>query len=245
MMGRLVKSSLRHFGYDITEYPLPDWYLLREGLSELFACLQINYVIDVGANCGQYGDFLRRIGYRGNIISFEPVTTSFQLLSERSENDNAWHGHNLALGSSNQTLDINIMSSSDFSSILPANSYGSSQFAKATTVVNTERVQVVRLDSMIDEITKGIKEPHIYLKMDTQGYDLQVLEGASGCLPLVLGLQSEIALKTICEGMPDYLTSLATLNALGFSSTSFIPVTRDEELRVVEFDCLMVRNSQS
>ncbi len=245
MMGRFVKSGLRHFGYDLTKYPLPDWYLLRAGLSELFASLRINCVIDVGANCGQYGDFLRRIGYQGRIVSFEPVSTSFELLSERSKNDNAWHAHNLAVGSSSQTLDINIMNSSDFSSLLPASHYGSSQFAKATAVNRTERVQVVRLDSIIDEIVEGIEEPRIYLKVDTQGYDLQVLEGASGCLQLVLGLQSEIAPKPIYEGMPDYLTSLARLNALGFSITSLVPVTRDEKLRVVEFDCLMVRDFQS
>src|ERR1700733_2405572 len=245
MIGRFVKSGLRHFGYDITEYPLPDWYLLRAGLSELFASLQINCVIDVGANTGQYGDFLRRIGYRGSIVSFEPVSTSFKLLSERSKDDNAWHVRNLAVGSSSQMLDINITNSSDFSSLLPVSSYGNSQFAKATTVARTEQVNVVRLDSMIDEITKGIKEPRIYLKTDTQGYDLQVLEGASGCLQLILGLQSEIALKSIYEGMPDYLTSLARLNTLGFSITSLIPVTRDENLRVVEFDCLMVRDSHN
>ncbi len=245
MIGRFVKSGLRHFGYDITKYPLPDWYLLRAGLSELFASLQINCVIDVGANYGQYGDFLRRIGYRGSIVSFEPVSTSFKVLSERSKDDNAWHVHNLAVGSSNQMLDINVTNSSDFSSLLPVSSYGSSQFAKATTVARTEQVHVVRLDSMIDEITKGIKAARIYLKTDTQGYDLQVLEGASGCLQLILGLQSEIALKPIYEGMPDYLTSLARLNALGFSITSLIPVTRDESLRVVEFDCLMVRDSHN
>ena len=245
MIGRFVKSGLRHFGYDITEYPLPDWYLLRAGLSELFASLQINCVIDVGANNGQYGDFLRRIGYRGSIVSFEPVSTSFKLLSKRSKDDNAWHVHNLAVGSSSQMLDINITNSSDFSSLLPVSSYGNSQFAKATAVTRTEQVHVVRLDSMIDEITKVTKEPRIYLKTDTQGYDLQVLEGASGCLQLILGLQSEIALKPIYEGMPDYLTSLARLNALGFSITSLIPVTRDENLRVVEFDCLMVRDSHN
>ena len=245
MIGRFVKSGLRHFGYDITKYPLPDWYLLRAGLSELFASLQINCIIDVGANHGQYGDFLRRIGYRGSIVSFEPVSTSFKLLSERSKDDHAWHVYNLAVGSSSQMLDINITNSSDFSSLLPVSSYGSSQFAKAAAVTRTERVHVVRLDSMIDEITKGTKEPRIYLKTDTQGYDLQVLEGASGCLQLILGLQSEIALKPIYEGMPDYLASLARLNALGFSITSLIPVTRHENLRVVEFDCLMVRDSHN
>jgi len=103
---------------------------------------------------------------------------------------------------------------------------------------------VVRLDAMISEITQGIEDPRIYLKMDSQGYDLQVFAGASGCLPLVLGMQSEIALQQLYEGMPDYLTSLATYNSAGYSITSLIAVSRDESLSIIEFDCLMVRNSE-
>jgi hypothetical protein len=80
--------------------------------------------------------------------------------------------------------------------------------------------------------------------MDTQGYDLEVLEGATGCLSSVLGLQSEIALKPIYEGMPDYLTALAKYNSLGFGITSTVPVSRDKDMTVIEFDCLMVRRSQ-
>jgi hypothetical protein len=137
------------------------------------------------------------------------------------------------------------MDQDQFSSFLPINAYGTAQFAKEAAVTRSEQANVVRLDSMIDEITSGLDAPRIYLKMDTQGFDLQVLEGSSGFLPLVLGLQSEIALKPIYEGMPDYLISLARLNALGFSVTSLVPVSRDEKLRVIEFDCLMVRSSGS
>lgn len=242
--GKLLKTGLRHFGYDITEYPIPDWYLLRKGLTEIFTALEINCVIDVGANRGQYGDFLRQIGYKGRIVSFEPVSTMFKSVTEHSKNDHAWHIHNLALGAADQTLNINVMKHDDFSSLLPMSSYGSKQFEKETVVTRTEMVRVVRLDSMMDEIIEGLENPRIYLKIDTQGFDLQVLEGASDCLPLILGLQSEIALHQLYAGMPDYLTSLAKFNASGFSITSLVPVCRDESLRVIEFDCLMVRNSQ-
>ncbi len=245
MVRRLLKVGLRHFGYDITEYPIREWYWLRAGLLEIFAALQINCVIDVGANQGQYGDFLRQIGYKGRIVSFEPASATFKSLAERSKNDDAWHVHNLAVGAANQILDMNIMEHSEFNSLLPFNSYGNRQFAKEAGIPRTERVSVVQLDSMMDEIVAGIEDPRVYLKMDTQGYDLQVLDGASGILPLVLGLQSEIALRPIYAEMPDYLTSLAKLNALGFAVTSIVPVTRDEKMRVIEFDCLMVRDSKN
>jgi FkbM family methyltransferase len=241
--GKFLKASLQHFGYDVTEYPIPDWYLLRKGLTEIFAALQIDCVIDVGANRGQYGDFLRRIGYKGRIDSFEPVATSFKLLEERCKSDPTWHAHNLALGAKDEAHEINVMNRDEFSSLLPLNSYGNAQFQKEAAVTRTETVKVARLDSVINMVTEGLNNPRIYLKLDTQGYDLEVMNGASGCLPLLMGLQSEIALRPIYQGMPDYLTALTKFNNLGFSITSICPVSRDENLRVIEFDCLMVRNS--
>jgi FkbM family methyltransferase len=245
MIKRIFKSGLRRLGYDITVYPMPDWYLLRAGLFEIFQAQQINCVIDVGANYGQYGDFLRQIGYKGRIASFEPVSASFKLLQSNTKNDPDWRAYNLALGSMKQVLDINIMEVDQFSSLLPMNSYGHAQFPSETVVTRKEQVNVVRLDSIIDEITAEIEKPRIYLKMDTQGSDLEVLEGASGCLPLIFGLQSEIALRPLYVGMPDYLTSFAKFNTLDFSITSLIPVSRDNHLRVIEYDCLMVRNPES
>lgn len=249
MLRKIVKSSLRRFGYDVIPYPMPSWDLrqhsLRAGVSEIIAKQRINCVIDVGANYGQYGDFLRQIGYKGRIVSFEPVTSSFERLTEHTKSDPAWEVRQFAVGSANQPLDINVMDSDQFSSLLSMNSYGRTQFSAHAGVTRTERVNVIRLDSMMDEITAGIDEPRVYLKMDTQGYDLQVLQGTSGCLPLVLGLQSEIALRPIYEQMPDYLASLAQMDSLGFSVTSLVPVSRDENMRVIEFDCLMIRNSRS
>jgi FkbM family methyltransferase len=245
MISTLVKSPSQPLGCDIHEYSMPESHLLRAGLSEIFAAHQINCVIDVGANHGQFGDFLRQIGYIGRIVSFEPVSSNFKLLAQRSKNDPAWHVHNLAAGAANQILGINVMKSDLFSSFLPTSSYGGAQFAKEMVVTRTEQVQVVRLDSMMHEITKELQNPRVYLKMDTQGFDLQVLEGATGCMPQILGLQSEISLQPIYEGTPNYLTALAKLNESGFSVTSFIPVTRDEHLRAIEFDCLMVRSAMA
>jgi FkbM family methyltransferase len=247
MLGKLVKSGLRPFGYDLTHYPLPDWEVrpaaLRNGLKEIFTTLQINCVIDVGANEGQYGEMLRSNGYTGRIVSFEPVSATYNRLAERSRSDPNWQVHNMALGSEKQTLEIKIMGGDQFSSLLSMNTYGRDKFEDQAVVKGIESVPVERLDTKLDELIEGIPEPRIYLKMDTQGYDLQVLEGASGCLSRLLALQSEIALRPIYEGMPDYLTALAKYNSLGFRITSLIPVSRDKDMSVIEFDCLMVRSA--
>jgi FkbM family methyltransferase len=244
MVGKFLRPFIRRHGYDLIRYPMPEWYLLREGLAEIFSTFRINCVIDAGANRGQYGEFLRNMGYRNRLASFEPIPAMFKVLEEKSRNDPDWHVYNLALGSSNQALDLNVTSSEEFSSLLPVNSYGDEHFHDRMAVKRTERVDVVRLDSILDQVTAGLEDPRIYLKMDTQGYDLQVLEGLGERLPSVLGLQSEVALLPIYEGMPDYLTALARYNALGFWITSLVPVSR-ENLHVIEYDCLMVRDSQT
>jgi FkbM family methyltransferase len=247
MLGSLLKASLRRFGYDLTHYPLPNWEVrpasLRNGLMEILTALRINCVIDVGANEGQYGAMLREYGYHGRIVSFEPVNTTFERLKDRSRNDPDWHVHRMALGAQSQTLEMMVMGGDQFSSLLPMNSFGRDKFQDQAVVERTETVSVERLDSKIDDIAAGIEEPRIYLKMDTQGYDLEVLEGASGCLARLLALQSEIALRPIYEGMPNYLTALARYKDLGFRITSLTPVSRDTDMSVIEFDCFMVRSS--
>ncbi len=241
MLAHLLRKNLQRAGYDLIRHPMPEWYLLRTALLEVFSSREINCVIDVGANRGQYGSFLRNIGYGGRIVSFEPVSATFEALSRRATSDKDWKAHNMALGAAPAELEINVSGEDVFSSFLPVSDYGNAQYAGKTAVARTERVAVARLDAMIDEIVAGIDRPRIYLKLDTQGFDLEVLEGASGCLDRVLGVQSEIALQSIYQGMPDYLTALSRFNAKGFSIAALVPVSRDERLRVIELDCVMVR----
>jgi hypothetical protein len=98
-----------------------------------------------------------------------------------------------------------------------------------------------RLDAILDQTTQGIANPRIFLKMDTQGWDLNVLAGATGILDRILALQSEISVKHIYDGMTDYTDSIAAMSGMGFDPVALIPVSREFGLRVIEFDCLMVR----
>jgi hypothetical protein len=91
-------------------------------------------------------------------------------------------------------------------------------------------------------VMEGAAHARTYLKMDTQGFDLEVVRGAERVLPSVLGLQSEISVVPIYQQMPDYLTALATFKDLGFVLTGIYPVVRDKStLAVTEFDCIMRR----
>ena len=83
---------------------------------------------------------------------------------------------------------------------------------------------------------------YIFLKLDTQGFDLNVLDGVGAHAGRILALQSEIAVKPIYDGMTGYMHAIAAMNGRGFELTGLFPVLRDRQLRIVEFDCVMVRS---
>jgi FkbM family methyltransferase len=210
-------------------------------LREMFELLQIDTVLDVGANTGQYRDFLRHeVGFHGSILSFEPVGRNVQVLRQRVASDARWRVLDCALGDHDGQLSINVMRSDDFSSFLAPASGMEGEYKEKCAVDHTETVAIRRLDGLLDEALAGHSQARIYLKMDTQGFDLKVVEGADGVLHRVRALQTEVAVQRLYQGMPDFVEAIQTLSGKGFEVTGLFPVSRDARLRVVEFDCIMI-----
>jgi len=101
-------------------------------------------------------------------------------------------------------------------------------------------VPVKRLDEALDR-----KENRIFLKMDTQGYDLNVIEGAAGIVRRIVGLQSEISVTPLYDGMPHFTESLVAYERLGFRIVDLFVVNRLDDGSVLEYDCLMIRSDCS
>jgi hypothetical protein len=126
------------------------------------------------------------------------------------------------------------------SSFFEASPLGRSLIATLRTDY-AETVEVRRLDELFAQIAAPATHPRTYLKMDTQGFDLEVLAGASGCLDEVVALQTELSVRALYEGMPSWLEALTELRRLGFTPTGFYAVGRDSSWRVLEYDCVMTR----
>ena len=246
MNGQAVKHRLRgvvrRFGYDIV--PFSPRGSLAGLLRALFAASNVNCVFDVGAHYGEYGQFLRELGYTGRIISFEPVGASFAILQRRCRADPNWTALRMALGSSDSERAINVMHNTTLSSFLTPSEYskewGRRWHGHDDEIERTEIAEVRRVDSVFGACVKGLAHPRVYLKMDTQGWDLEVLAGASSCLASIAALQSEVSVQPIYDGMPNYVESIAAMNQLGFEVAGMFPVIHDYLLRAVEFDCVMV-----
>jgi FkbM family methyltransferase len=238
---KIHKEFARLFGFELLHIR-KDQPSLASHLGQLLRLLKVSCLIDVGANAGQYGLMLRKAGYRGRIASFEPVTATFAELARLAATDPDWRTFKYALGSKPEEKEIRVTRSSVFASFLAPSEYSKEKYPEAMPIVDTERVQIRTLDEMLPEITQGIAAPRLFLKMDTQGYDLEVFAGAGKSLPQVLGLQTEISIQAIYEGMPDYLQSLTRYTQAGFVLTGLYPVSRDREtLGLIELDCVMRR----
>lgn len=217
-------------------------------LAFLLSTLGVNCVIDVGAHTGEFASHLRGLGYAGHIRSFEPVGEHFDKMTQRLSGDQRWRGYRMALGSEDKQANIHVTSSSTFTSFLSPSQYGEGVFETAMRPVREERVEIRRLEGMWNECVAEVENPVVFLKMDTQGLDFEVLSGTGRRLESVQAIQTELSLKPIYSGMTTGLTdSLGRLKELGFEPTSLVPVTRDpvDHLRLIEMDCVFIRSGIS
>ena len=145
-----------------------------------------------------------------------------------------------ALGTENGQAEIILNENDEMTSFLTP--IGSTKTIPRNRVAGKETVEVRRLDSIFDECIAGIDARNIYLKIDTQGYDIEVLWGAEGVLPQLKGAQTEVSFIPIYDGMLHYIESIREFEERGFSVVDFMPVTRDDGgLLMVEMDCILAR----
>jgi FkbM family methyltransferase len=221
-----------------------DAHFADEHLMWVLRKLEINCVLDVGANKGQFARRLRRLGFSGRIASFEPVPDLLAHLRSSAESDPDWFIHPFALGEEEGTAEINVVPGK-MSSMREASDFGR-EWATKLRDTHPETIEVRRLDSVLDEATAGVQDPRILLKLDTQGFDLQAFRGAGSRITEMLALQSELACVPIYDGMPRMPEQLSEYESAGFEISALFPVSRHRKsMRVIEFDVLMVRPEAS
>jgi FkbM family methyltransferase len=156
---------------------------------------RIDTVLDVGANTGQYAFSIRAGGYRRAIVSYEPLSAAFAKLQASARRDDRWSAKNLALGAAPGTLEINIAGNSVSSSFLPMLPSHASAAPKSA-YVGREVVDV----STVDDEMRTISAERPFLKIDSQGFEAQILDGARHSLSRFQGVQLELSLVLLYEG---------------------------------------------
>ena len=209
----------------------------------LIEALEVDLVLDVGANRGQFGSGLRAGGYAGRLVSFEPAASPRAELERLAGADPAWEVRAWALGDTDGDAVLHAVDEeSELGSLRPSSDFGRG-WKESMGRTREETVAVRRLDDAWDDLAGGASR--VLLKLDTQGFDLAAFRGAGRLVEAggpVVALLSEVACLPIYDGVPLMAEHLATYAASGWSLAGLYPVSFDRPtLRVIEHDAVLVR----
>lgn len=232
-----IKRGFRQFGLELSTRDRACKAGLRPDVEGVMEMVRPATVFDVGANRGQFRDFLYfEAGYRGDILSFEPIPELAHALAERAEAEARWKVFPYALGAEASTLELNVSDSSDFSSFLKVSASTHALFPGA----NSQRTVHVPVRTLAEFVTSHRPAPPYFLKLDTQGFDMEVISGGLAVLADCAAVLCEISVIPLYEGQPGWRSMIACLEELGFGIVGLYPVNRTRVMQVIEFDCLMV-----
>jgi FkbM family methyltransferase len=210
---RLVRSLFLRAGLDLHRLtPASDPYVQ---LHYALKANGIDLVLDVGANTGQFASSLLAVGYNGRIVSFEPLSLAHARLSAAAKGVSTWIVHERsAIGDRDGETEINVAGNSVSSSVLAMTDKHATA-APGSAYVGRESVQMVRLDTVARTYLRDAARP--FLKIDTQGFEWQVLEGARETLPSIRGILCEMSLVPLYSGQRLWKDVLAKIEGDGFS----------------------------
>jgi FkbM family methyltransferase len=203
-----VRNVLHKRNLDLVRNPFP----VR--VATTLRHLGIDTVLDVGANVGQYGAGLRASGYRGRIVSFEPLSDAYGRLARRCAPDPGWTATRAAIGAEQGELEINVSANSYSSSLLPMTNAHTGA-APGSEYVGVERVPVTTLAGVLS--AHDIDPARSWLKIDTQGYEAQVLDGAGPRLAEFAAVQLELSFVPLYAGQALFDELVDRLTRAGFA----------------------------
>ena len=240
IIKRIIKGILNQFGYKVI---LPNYKNSHElVINKLIEDHQIEVVLDVGANTGQFAKSLRQSGFGGKIISFEPLSSAWKELKENSEKDELWIvADRVALGNEIGVVEINIAGNSASSSILSMEST-CKEAAPESAYIDQEEAPLSTLDHLFQIMLAAHLSGNLFLKIDTQGYELMVLEGAKSLLTHVHLVELEISFVELYTGQVLYRQIIDYMEEQGFTLWSIFPMFSDKSTsRMLQADAIFVR----
>lgn len=220
-----MRRLLWKLGYDINRFAPNSHPIARQ--RQIFRAYNIDLVIDVGANAGQFVQQIRKdVGFSGKIVSFEPLSSAFKRLEQKQKKDKLWSAFNYALGDHAGKQTINIAGDSYSSSILNMLS-SHLKSAPDSKCVGREEIEVKTLDSIFDEICASYK--YIYLKIDTEGFEARVIKGAERSLKYIDTVQMEMSLIQLHENESLFPELFDLMSKKGYCLISVEPEFSDKK----------------
>ncbi|WP_286823650.1 FkbM family methyltransferase [Microcystis sp. LSC13-02] len=234
MLKKTIKKLSRSLGIDLKRYNVQTSEAAK--MHRLLTYHNIDLVFDVGANIGQYAKLLRELGYSGRIVSFEPLSSAYSQLKAVSKKDPLWEiAPQAAIGNQEGEITINIAGNSQSSSALPMLD-AHLESAPESAYSGSETVKLSRLDTLAKDYIKS-ETKSIFLKIDVQGLEKQVIEGATAILPLVKGIKLELSLVPLYEGQVLFKEMIDIVEKLGYELYGIEPgFTAEKTGRMLQMD---------
>lgn len=233
-----MRRMVRKFGIDVQRYPRSDllWPVVQS-----FRHHGVDLVLDVGANDGGYGGAIRALGYTGTIWSFEPLSVPFAKLTARTSRDGLWSCTRTAIGANSGSVTVNIAGNSGASSsILPMLETHRSA-SPGSAYVGTELVPLESLDNLFR--IRSDTAARVFLKVDVQGYEADVLKGARWLFDskLIIGLQMELSFQPLYHGGMTWEEGFEHASAFGMQLVSLVPGFSDPLGQMLQADAVFYR----
>lgn len=243
MLAKRIKNifhfALKKLNYDIVKYPLGDIGKRMEIIKQY----NIKTIFDVGANIGEFAETMREAGYQHRIVSFEPRKQAFSELIQRSKKDVLWNCVNIALGDTDGTAMINIAGNKTSSSLLEMNKLHT-DIKPHSRYIGKEEIEIRKLDSIIYDYIEPKEE--IYLKIDTQGYEKQIVHGAEKSLSSIRVIQLEMSLAELYRGGTLIYEMIPFMESKGFFISSIERGFHDKNTsRLLQVDGIFIRLEHS
>jgi FkbM family methyltransferase len=218
-------------------------YWEEESLRKFFFQYRPDCVFDVGANLGQYATMIRReVDYKGLLISFEPIPAAASKLKDLSRNDKNWIVHDHAISTIDGEQEFNIMAAPQFSSLSTPVHTNVELFNEMNRATSTISVKTETLTTALNRLREkhGFKRP--FLKLDTQGWDTEIVRSSREAVSRFIGLQSELSIKKIYAHSMDFREAIALYESCGFTLSGFVPNNEGHFPILVETDCIMIND---
>ena len=214
----------------------------RIHVDDILTMFNFDVVLDIGANVGQFAEYIRSQGYDGRIISFEPVKGTYEKLKQKIKKGQKWMAVNAGLGQDEMESIINVTESSVYSSLLYPHQDLIDFAGNAIRISAREKVAIHTLDSQYPIYVQ--EKDSAFLKIDTQGFEKQVLLGGTKSLDTIKGVQVELSLNPLYNGEAPLAEIATLLEAKGFKMALLDPVTYDRQNGILlQVDCIFLKNN--
>ena len=214
-MKKIINTIISVFGYKLKK---SKWlYEKNLNLNKSLSNNNINSIIDVGANNGQFAEEVFKNGFKGYVLSFEPLEIEYSNLLDKKLKMKKYDweiAERCGLGASEKKLDINISGMRQSSSILDISEIHTNLYPESINI-GKEKIDIFPLDKFYNKIINMKK--NILLKIDTQGYELEILKGAIKTLGYVDAIYVEVSLVKLYKNQPLFDEILDFTKKFGFS----------------------------